>query len=505
VRIYLSTEGTYPFVLGGVSTWADMLVRGLSQHRFEIGAVVDNPHHRFAYRLPPNVSVRPLPLWGLEFADEYLRSPGAWRRAWRTSSRVVRDEFLPCWERLIACLAAPEADSTSLGDALAEVAHFAERHDLRRALRDEASWALLLDRLLANPIHARHGLAPTMEFCRTLYRYLLPLTAPTPVCDVAHASAAALCALPAIVAKYRYGTPLVLTEHGIYLRERLLALSGEELGTKLLLANFYRAVVELAYREADLLTPVCAYNARWEQALGVDPQRIRVIYNGVDPARIEPQPEPDCPPTIGYVGRIDPLKDIVTLIGAFAHVRAALPAARLRLWGPATSEGYLAQCRAAVAEHDLTDAVSFEGPTDDPGAAYGACHVAALSSISEAFPYAVIEAMLAQRALVATSVGGVTEVLGGVECQGVPLVVEPGDPRGMAAALLAVLGAPAEERGSLAAELRARAHGSFTAERLLADYDAVYHELAHGAPQLGELHVLRPGREPAAVPERAVA
>ena len=103
-----------------------------------------------------------------------------------------------------------------------------------------------------------------MDFARTMYRYLLPLTAATPVCDVAHSSAAALCALPAIVAKYRYGTPLVLTEHGIYLRERLLAMSTEPFGTKVLFANFYRAVVELAYREADILTPVCGYNAGWE-------------------------------------------------------------------------------------------------------------------------------------------------------------------------------------------------------------------------------------------------
>jgi hypothetical protein len=43
VRIYLSTEGTYPFVLGGVSTWVDMLVHGLPHHEFDIGAVVDNP------------------------------------------------------------------------------------------------------------------------------------------------------------------------------------------------------------------------------------------------------------------------------------------------------------------------------------------------------------------------------------------------------------------------------------------------------------------------------
>jgi glycosyltransferase involved in cell wall biosynthesis len=507
VRIYLSTEGTYPFVLGGVSTWVDMLVHGLPHHEFEIGALVDNPHHRIQYRPPPNVTLQPIPLWGLELAEEYLPRPEGWRRALRTSSPVVRDRFLPSWEHLVDCLAAPEADSQALGDSLSEVAHFAERYDLRRALGDAATWTLLLDRLQANPIHARTGLAPAMEFARTMYRYLLPLTAPTPVCDVAHSTAAALCALPAIVAKYRYGTPLVLTEHGIYLRERLLAMSTEPFGTKVLFANFYRAVVELAYREADVLTPVCGYNAGWEEALGVEPERIRVIHNGVDPARIDVWPEPDGPPTVGFVGRIDPLKDVLTLIQAFARVRRAVPNARLRIWGPPTSPAYLQQCQAAVRDLGLSDAVTFEGSTNDIAAAYGSSHVIALSSISEAFPYTAVEAMLAARPLVATAVGGVAEALGPAQCRGTDMVVEPGDPGAMAGALLAVLGASPVERAHLGDWMRNRALTLFTAKRMFDDYDDVYHKLFEPVPStLSPDHV---GRSAAAggppVSDRAMA
>jgi polysaccharide biosynthesis protein PelF len=461
-----------------VSTWVDMLVHGLPQHQFDIGAVVDNPHYRLAYRPPPNVTIQPLPLWGLELAEEYLPHPDAWRRSWRTSPSIVRHRFLPPWERLVNCLAAPEADPMALGDALSSVAHFAESHDLRRALADAGTWAVLLDRLLANPIQARCGLAPAMTFARTLYRYLLPLTIPIPVTDLSHSSAAALCALPAIVAKYRYGTPLILTEHGIYLRERLLALSTEPFGSKLLFTNFYRAVCELAYREADVLTPVCAYNAAWEERLGVERDRIRVIHNGVDPDGIEVRPEPDGPPTVGFVGRIDPLKDVLSLIRSFAHVRGALPDARLRLWGPSTSPEYMDLCQAAVTELGLSDAVTFEGPTVDPASAYAASHVVALSSISEAFPYTVVEAMLACRPVVATAVGGVSEAIEGATCQGIPLLVEPGDPRAMAGALVAVLGAPAGERHRVGSELRDRALALFTARHLLDAYDDIYHEFA---------------------------
>jgi glycosyltransferase involved in cell wall biosynthesis len=454
-----------------------MLVHGLPDHEFEIGALIDNPHHRIAYRPPANVTLQPIPLWGLELAEEYLPRRDGWRRAWRTSPPVVRRRFLPSWEHLVDSLAAPEADPRALGDSLSDIAHFAERFDLRRALGDAATWALLLDRLKTNPIHARTGLAPTMEFARTLYRYLLPLTAPTPVCDVAHSSAAALCALPAIVAKYRFGTPLVLTEHGIYLRERLLALSAEPFGTKLLFANFYRAVVELAYREADVITPVCEYNAEWEKVLGVDPDRIRVIYNGVDPARIDVWAEPAGPPTIGFIGRIDPLKDILTLIRAFARVRLVMGDARLRLWGPATSAAYLRLCQAEISYLGLSDAVTFEGPTNDVAAAYGTSHVIGLASISEAFPYTAIEAMFAARPIVATAVGGVTEALGPSQCRGVRTVVEPGDPGAMADALIAVLGASSAQRALLGSWLRNRALALFSAQQMYDNYDNVYRGL----------------------------
>jgi glycosyltransferase involved in cell wall biosynthesis len=251
-------------------------------------------------------------------------------------------------------------------------------------------------------------------------------------------------------------------------------MSAEPFGTKVLFANFYRAVVELAYREADILTPVCAYNAGWEETLGVAPDRIRVIHNGVDPARVDVWPEPAGPPTVGFVGRIDPLKDVLTLIQAFARVRRVIGDARLRLWGPATSPSYLKECEAAVSELGLGDAVTFEGSTNDIAAAYGASHVIGLSSISEAFPYTAVEAMLAARPIVATAVGGVAEALGPAQCRGTAMVVEPGDPGAMAEALLAVLGASPAERGHLGTWLRQRALSLFTAQRMFDAYDDVY-------------------------------
>jgi glycosyltransferase involved in cell wall biosynthesis len=494
VKIYLSTEGTYPFVVGGVSTWADLLVRGLPDHEFHVAAIVDNPFYRLAFELPPNVTLQPVPLWGSEMAEEYLRAPGSWRRAWRTSSTEVRRHFLPCWDPFISALASPEANLTALGDALAEVAKFAERHDLRRALASRATWLVLLEQLRSNALMARTSTQGAIDFGRALFRFLLPLSAPIPRCDVVHTSAAGLCALPAVVAKYRYGTPMVLTEHGIYLRERFMALAPRRVEEKFLVVNFFRAVTELTYREADILTPVCGYNAGWEAALGVDRRRVRVIYNGSNDVALSSLPlqPPPGPPTVGYVGRIDPLKDVVTLIRAFSLVRKAVPTARLLIWGPASSQSYLAHCKKLASSLGLlgdgsglgAPALSFEGPTGDLPAAYGACHVIALSSVTEGFPYTVVEAMLAARPTVATDVGGVSEALGGIGMglSGTGLLVEPGDPWALAASLSAVLLAPEAERLSVGIALRARALERFGIAGFLSAYSEVYERLAEPLP-----------------------
>jgi glycosyltransferase involved in cell wall biosynthesis len=131
-----------------------------------------------------------------------------------------------------------------------------------------------------------------------------------------------------------------------------------------------------------------------------------------------------------------------------------------------------------------TSALSFEGPTDDLPAAYGACQVIALSSVTEGFPYTVVEAMLAARPTVATDVGGVSEALGGIRLgdSGTGLLVEPGDPRALANALSDVLLAPEAERLNVGEALRERALERFGVIRFLAAYSEVYRELAENLP-----------------------
>jgi glycosyltransferase involved in cell wall biosynthesis len=303
--------------------------------------------------------------------------------------------------------------------------------------------------------------------------------------DVTHCVANGLAVLPALAAKWRHGTPLLLTEHGIYLRERYLGFRGApyRYPVKALHLAFLRRLCAAAYRQADLIAPGNVYNRRWEQRLGADPANIRTVYNGVDPADFPPAAgEPDVL-TVSWAGRIDPIKDLETLLHAFALVHRSLPAARLRLFGgtPKGGEAYLERCRALADQLGIGAVATFEGRVENIRDAYAAGHVVVLSSISEGFPYTVIEAMTTGRVCVATDVGGVAEAVGDTG-----LVVPPRDPARMANAITRLLRDP-ELRRTLGERARRRALEHFTVDRAIGTFDELYRFLAAGRPPLPPL------------------
>lgn len=475
MRVLLSTEGTYPYVRGGVGTWADQLVGGLPHHRFEVVAVIDNPVYELGYRVPSHVTIHPVPLWGLELTDEHSGRGGVWR-AMSTTRRTIARRFAPAWEMFVSQLVgSTSADYDALGAAVATLAYLSLSLDLRAALRDPATFAVLSEALHREPAYAAAPLDETLDFMRALYRFLLPLAVDLGPVDLVHTSAAGICALPAIVAKYRHDVPLLVSEHGVYLRERLLALATADKTHQALYSRLYHAIVSLTYAEASVIAPVCDYNRGWEIELGADPDRIEVIHNGVDPSDFDarPAPDPPAPPVLGYIGRIDPLKDLASLLEAVALLAGSRPELRLRVWGPDSDPVYAARCRERAAAPDLAGVVSFEGPTRDPASAYAACHAVVSSSISEGFPYGVIETMLCARPLIATDVGGVTEALGD---EGV--LVTPRDPPALARAIAGILDESPQIRTERGRRLRDRALARFTAARCTRAYDELYHRLA---------------------------
>jgi glycosyltransferase involved in cell wall biosynthesis len=301
----------------------------------------------------------------------------------------------------------------------------------------------------------------------------LALVLPSDV-DVVHANANGLSSMVALAAKWRTGLPFLMTEHGVYLRERYLSAAGQSRAVKTALLRFHRALARTAYAEADSLAPVSGFNSRWAVRHGASASKIEVIANGVDPERFPFLIEEPAEPVISWCGRVDPLKDLETLIRALAVVRRTVPGASLHLAGPvpAGNERYAEDCRELARSLGLAEAVRFAGPCASSREAFAAGRIAALSSISEGMPYTVLEAMMCGRATVSTDVGGVAEAVGDSG-----LVVPPRDPEAFGEACAALL-ADADRRRALAAAGRERALAGYTLDRCLTGYRARYARLA---------------------------
>ncbi|MEV6923527.1 GT4 family glycosyltransferase PelF [Dactylosporangium sp. NPDC051485] len=468
MRVVLVNEGTYPYATGGVSTWCNQLVRGLSEVEWDLVAIVGTEPDRPAIPLPANVrSLRPVPVWG---------PPRPAR------GRPERAAGLLCR----GMLGDTAADLVLFGEglrALADVAVGRTRFG-RPVGRHPLAGAGLADTLLDAWARARaDGIRlPTLtlreadEAAVLLEHALRPLAAPIPEdAQLVHANANGLSSMVALVAKWRLGVPFLMTEHGVYLRERYLAAGAQSPGVKTALLRFHRALARLSYWEADLVAPVSGFNARWAVRHGADPAKLAVIGNGVDPAGFPLLAEEPADPVISWVGRIDPLKDLETLIRALAVVRRSIPAARLHLAGPvpAGNEPYAAECRAVAGSLGLADAVTWAGPCASSREAFAVGQVAALSSISEGMPYTVLEAMMCGRPTVSTDVGGVAEAVGDAG-----LVVPPRDPEAFAAACVAFLSAERFRR-EIGARGRERALAQYTLDRCVSAYRDRYQALTH--------------------------
>jgi glycosyltransferase involved in cell wall biosynthesis len=474
VKVLLTTEGTYPYAAGGVSTWASSLIRGLPQHDFVVEAIVANPPGEPVHEVPRNATVLPLPLWGSEYIEEYVWLGGGGRRRRRTTANAVGGHLLPHMEVLLDQLLAANSEPELVAGALAGIATFASSYDLRRSMQDERVWGLVHSRLVANPLYRHVSMEKAVDLARSLYRYLIPLAAPVPEVDIAHASASAVCALPALMSKMQAGTPLLLTEHGLYFRERVLELIRNDAPVleKVLFSNLYRAIAQVTYHLADRVVPVCEYNVRWECQLGLDAGKVAVVYNGVDAERFRPTVTETSRPTVAWVGRIQPLKDLLTLIRAIRLLRTSVPDVICHIYGPDTDPAYASECRRVVEHGGLGDSIRFRGPVSSSAEAFGNADVAVLSSMSEGFPYTVVEAMMCARPVVATDVGGVAEALDDRS-----LLAEPQNARSLADALARQLRTPKCTRDALGERLRMRALEHFDERRFLASYDNLYEDL----------------------------
>ncbi|MFE0208644.1 DUF3492 domain-containing protein [Streptomyces sp. NPDC058985] len=509
MRIGLLTEGGYPYVSGEAGLWCDRLVRGLARHEFDVYALSRSEHQEAEgwVPLPPQVGrVRTASLWEAEDDGIVL-------------GRRARRRFADCYGDFATalCTAAPGAPSAVSEEAsaleadrfaralygLAELAR--DEGGLPAALRSDDAVRALERACRAPGAHrsAREARVPDLlAVAARLERALRPLSLDwyeddgLGAVDLCHAASGGPAALPGLLARHFHDVPLLVTEYGVRLRSHYLTEPDAPPSTRTLLAAFHGRLAAETYRRAAVITPGNTHARRWQERCGADRAKLRTVHPGMDAAPFaEAGESPECadPQTLVWVGRVEPAKDLVSLLHAFAEIRRAEPGARLRVVGtPSGPEGaaYLAHCKGLAAQlfPDEADGphavgrnpVSFEetgGPELPSRAdAYASAALVVLSSVVEGFPAGLVEAMFCGRATVSTDVGAVVEAIGGTG-----LVVPPRNPRALAEACVVLLRDP-ERRERLGAAARARALELFTVEQNIAAFHGIYLEILSRTP-----------------------
>ena len=398
MRVCLVLEGSYPYVYGGVSTWMHGCIRAMPEHEFVLWVIGAKAADRgkFVYELPANVAeVHEV------FLDDALRLRGGAPPVHFTPEECAA-------LRELVRLGAPD------WEVLFRLFHEKRAHPL--AVLQSREFMALFTKLCEE----EYPYTAFADAFHTVRSMLLPvlwlMTGEVPEADCYHAICTGYGGLLACLGGSVRHRPVLLTEHGIYTREReeeIIRAEWVAPDFKARWTRFFYMLSEQIYRQADRVTSLFPRARSIQIGMGCEPGKCIVIPNGVDYEKfcaIPPKAE-DGWVDIGAVVRLAPIKDIKTLLYAFLELSARCKNVRLHILGGVDDEEYAQECYVLAEQLGLEN-VRFTGRVDV--AAYlQKLDFTILTSISEGQPLSVLESLAARRPCVTTDVGCCRELLEG--------------------------------------------------------------------------------------------
>lgn len=400
MRICMVLEGCYPYINGGVSTWAHQYITEMPEHEFVlwvIGAKAEDKD-KFVYTLPSNVV-------GVQqvFLDDALKvKPN------KVFNHIFTDEENETLKKLV--------------------------------FSDKPEWELLFDMYHTRKINpmsylkSEHFLKNLIEICKTEFPYtafsdafhsvrsrLLPVLylmgTDIPDADCYHAISTGYGGLLASLGGYVNKKPVLLTEHGIYTREReeeIIRAKWVERAFKGQWIKFFYMLSDLIYSRAFRVTSLFTRARETQVDMGCDRNKCYVIENGISYERFcnIPIKEDDGYVDIGAVVRFAPIKDIKTMIYAFFELTTRVDNVRLHIMGGVDDEEYAEECYDLIKQLGIEDKVIMPGRVNVVEY-FEKLDFTILTSISEGQPLSVLESFAAGRPCVTTDVGCCRELLEG--------------------------------------------------------------------------------------------
>ncbi|MDR6730532.1 GT4 family glycosyltransferase PelF [Delftia lacustris] len=493
--IALLLEGTFPYVSGGVSSWVNQILQAYPEHRFAIVFLGSRreDYGDFRYALPPNV---------VHFEQHFLFD--ALHSNIQPAPSRGHPEALAKAREFLQALEAHDGSAESRAKVLAAMRSIALELQpggslpLEDFLHSEFAWDLIRDS------YRRHCTDPSfVDFFWTVRIMLQPLWLMARIAHglipvrVLHTVSTGYAGFLGGLLHHSRGLPLVLSEHGIYTKERQIDLLQstwirdnrnifqrdpmEVSFFRQMWIRFFDWMGRFCYGAADPIIALYENNRLRQVADGAAAERTVSIPNGIRIERFAPlrtQRPAETPPVLCLIGRVVPIKDIKTFIRAMRRVVNRMPQAQAWVAGPTAEDpAYADECQNLVDSLGLQANVRFLGmqKVEELLPKVG---VVVLSSISEALPLVILEAQAAGVPVVSTDVGSCRQLIDGLGPEDQALgscgrVVGIANPEALADACLELLASPGQWQAASAAGI-ARVE-RYCSDRLLFErYRQVY-------------------------------
>lgn len=503
--IALLLEGTFPYVAGGVSSWVNQIIRAFPEYSFALVFIgsQESDYGDIKYKLPDNV---------VHLERHYIHAP---ETKPPVRAQAGDPDTYAMVSRLHEYFRAPSAANEAVvGEALASLSASGRLSD-ESFLYSRASWDYTTDQ------YRRFSRDPSfIDYFWTIRTMHQPLWMLSRVAEsllparAYHTVSTGYAGFLAALLKWKTGRPVILSEHGIYTKERKIDLfqsdwikdnrdafsrDPTEIGyLRALWIRFFASLGRMCYDASDDIVALYETNRLRQVEDGAEDARTRNIPNGIDLprlAKLRALRAETPPPILCLLGRVVPIKDLKTFIRAMRSVVNRMPQAEGWIAGPEDeAPDYVAECKDLVDSLGLAESVRFLG-FQRIDALLPKVGLLVLSSISEALPLVVLEGYAAGVPVVTTDVGSCRQLVYGLPGEDAAFgasgrVVGIADPAALANASLELL----EDHDAWSAAQAAgykRVERYYTQELMFAQYRELY-EKALQAPTAPVQNAPRP-------------
>lgn len=490
--VALLLEGTFPYVKGGVSSWVNQIIRGFPEYRFAIiflGSRAED-YGDMEYELPDNV---------VHLELHYLYNPEVGPPIQTRQGDPKTFELLTNMHQYFRNPLA-NCQHAGLFRQIVPEMGYNGKASLEQFLYSHESWEYIKAQYLKNctdpsfvdyfwSIRSMH--TPVWILSRIAENFI-------PV-KVYHTVSTGYAGFLGALLKVKNGKPLILSEHGIYTKERKIDLFSaqwikdnrnlfqhnptEVSYFRQLWIRFFQAIGKQCYDQADHIVALFETNRLRQVEDGAPSERTSNIPNGIDVARfsaLRSLRPAKTPQVMCLIGRVVPIKDIKTFVRAMRTVVNRLPEAEGWIAGPEDEDpSYVEECRQLVNALGLNDNVKFLG-FQKLTELLPKIGLGVLSSVSEGLPLVILEGFAAGVPAVSTDVGSCKQLIFGLDEADQALgaagdIVGIADPHALAYACLKLLtNQEAWQAASTAAIKRVETY--YTQAQMFGSYRKIYEQ-----------------------------